>query len=62
MHEREAGYWSGPEVVLCARRLPHLPALCKAPAFTTKFTNVRRFVSCPGCIAEIERRLAARRK
>jgi hypothetical protein len=55
---RDASYWAGPEVVLCARRLPHLPVLCGVPAFTTKWTTERRYVSCAGCLKEIERRLA----
>jgi hypothetical protein len=59
--ERDPGYWSSPHVVLCARRAAHLPALCGKPGLTSLWTTVRRYVSCPECIAEIERRLAARR-
>jgi len=44
---------------ICARRSPGEAALFGAPAFTTLFTTVRRYVDCPGCLAEIERRLAA---
>lgn len=43
---------------ICARRSLPETALCGAPGFTTLFTNERRYVSCPGCIAEIDRRLA----
>ena len=43
---------------ICARRSPRETALCGAPAYSTLFTNERRYVSCPGCLAEIGRRVA----
>ena len=43
---------------ICARRSAPEIALCGALAHSTLFTNERRYVSCPGCIAEIARRLA----
>jgi len=42
-----------------ARRVWTEPALCGDPG-PSQFTRERRYVSCQGCLAEIERRLAER--
>ncbi len=40
-----------------ARKSATVPALCAAPP-GKPFTTTRAYVTCPGCRAEIERRLA----
>jgi hypothetical protein len=43
-----------------ARRVWTEPALC-CDVGPSQYMTERRYVDCPGCVAEIERRLAARR-
>jgi hypothetical protein len=43
---------------ICARRSAPETSLCGPPGLTTLWTNQRRYVDCPSCLAEIERRLA----
>jgi hypothetical protein len=58
--ERAAAYWDNGQPLICAREHPNAFALCGAEPFSTIWTNDRRsYVTCPGCSAEIERRLAA---
>ena len=43
---------------ICARRSAPETSLCGAPGYSTLWTTHRRYVDCPACLAEIERRLA----